>query len=158
VIAKMVKKVQIVDCSAKPDVDALVNELSRIHKQKAILEKRDKEIKLIITDHYFNSAQKDNRGNSFYETTFLDGTPAILKREARTTIKLDYQKAMEFFSNKNLLKEVAEQKWVFSDESIEQALAGEKITYDELESICEKKVTYAIKFVKATEDEDATEY
>jgi len=152
----MARKVQVIDVVEKPNYEALVRELNAIQRQKNILDKRDKEIKATMTNDYFSSADTDNKGNSFYETTLMDGSPAILKREARTSIKLDELKALDFFIKKGMLTDVAEQVWSFNDDAIEQLLANEEITYEELESICEKKTTYAIKFVKVKEEEDAS--
>jgi hypothetical protein len=150
----MARKVQVVDVTEEPNYEVLVRELEQVQKQKAILEKRDKEIKAVMTSKYFSSASTDNRGHSFYETTFLDGSPAILKREARTSVKINYDKALAFFSAKNLINQVAEKIWSFNEDAIEQLLANEEITMEELESICDKSTTYAIKFIKAKEEEE----
>ena len=154
----MAKKMQIIEVEQKHvDTEQLAKELKSISIQKALLEKRDKEIKATLTDSYFTSASKDNKGNSFFQTLGNDGKPLIIKREARTSISLNDELAMLFFAERGLLDSVTNSITIFDEEKIAQLVADGVITPDELESICDKKVSYAIKFVKA-EEEDATIY
>ena len=155
----MDKKVQVIDIDAEQiDVEQLTKELKTISIQKAILEKRDKEIKSSLTEVYFGNASRDNKGNSFYQSS--NDSQLILKREARTSISLNEEKALEFFNSRGLLGVVTKRELVFLDDAIAQLVVDEEITPDELESICDKKVTFAYKFVKATElgEENAPTY
>lgn len=165
----MAKKLKVLDLSqkqVKADPQLLTMRLKEINSQMAQLKKLDTEIKGQLTKEYFTktvfdnegnevlvpNVPVDNRGSSFYETIDNTGKALILKREARTSIKLNEERAFNLADKKRL--DFTKTVVVIDEDAIAQAYENGDITHEEFESICDKSTSYAYKFVKAIEQED----
>jgi hypothetical protein len=135
------------------------------------------EYRKVIRESLFDAAMKygamDNKGS--YSIQFSDGTG--FKKEARTSVKLDNERAVELLMDKNLLEciksqyklatedtltslvesyedehgelpEGVEEVAVVDEAALEQAVMGGEITDEELKSVLKRETTYALKKLK----------
>ena len=163
----MAKVVKVVNVVADEDYGSLVAQLKTVNSEMAKLKKLDAELKGKITKGYFTRVDYDeegneiltpktpldNKGNSFFECTDFKGKPLILKRERKVSYKLNEQKAKEFFEKLGLLSAVTSIKIEFDEDAIFQLVSDEVISADDVESISDRKETYALRFIKAMEED-----
>lgn len=147
---KLVKKPKTTLTRRTPE--DLVYELDSIKAQKKLLEQREKELKAQLDVVLETEGAKDDKG-SF---KLIVGDKLAVK-QARTSIKLNNEKAEEFFKSIGIWEDVVETKEVINEDLVEQALVSEAFTMDEFEAICEKKVTYAILINEYKQEEESKE-
>lgn len=152
----MARKLKVVDVTKKDSIDpiSLIRELSVIKQQKSELEKREKQIKEKLDKYVDSNVTADANGHRFYKTTDDFGNPLVLKREARKSVSLDLDKLKKVFP-KHILDEIIKEETVeiIQEDIIEQMIASEEISLDDLEQATNIKVTYATTFVKQVEEE-----
>lgn len=117
----------------------LVAELDNIKAQKKLLEDREKIIKKELDQVLEVEGARDDKGS--YKLIVGD---KLATKQARTSIKLNSDRAEEFFKTIGIWDDVVETKEVINEDLVEQALTSEAFSLDEFEAICDKKVTYAI--------------
>lgn len=146
---KLVKKSKTTLTRRTPE--DLVYELDTLKAQKKILEQREKELKALLDEVLEAEGAKDDKGS--YKLIVGD---KLAVKQARTSIKLNNEKAEEFFKSIGIWEDVIETKEVINEDLVEQALVSEAFTMEEFETICDKKVTYAI-LVNEYKQEEAQE-
>ena len=133
--AKLKKKTTVVARS----VEDVVHELTVLKDRKKDIEKREKELKEQLGTILEAEGVKDSKGS--FKLVVGD---KLAQKQARKSVKLNREKAEEFFKSIGIWDEVIEIKEEINEDSVEQALLAEKFTVDELEEITDIKVTYAI--------------
>lgn len=114
---------------------------------KSRMDSLSKEIKKYLTENVPVNAK-----GSYYS----EDDDYIYGNVARKSIKINEDKAKQFFQERNLLEEVTDVKVVVNEDKVAKLLQDEVITQEDLESIVDVKVTYSID-VKAKEHEKEEE-
>ena len=133
--ANLKKKTTVVARS----VEDIVHELTVLKDRKKDLEKREKELKGQLGTILEGEGVKDSKGS--FKLVVGD---KLVQKQARKSVKLNREKAEEFFKSKGIWEEVIEIKEEINEDLVEQALLAEKFTMEELEKITDIKVSYAI--------------
>ena len=129
------KKTKVVTRS----VEDVVYELTALKDRKKDIEKREKELKDQLGQILEGEGIKDSKGS--FKLIVGD---KLAQKQARKSVKLNREKAEEFFKSIGIWDDVIEIKEEINEDSVEQALLTEKFTMEELEDITDIKVTYAI--------------
>lgn len=133
--AKLKKKTTVVARSAED----IVHELTVLKDRKKDIEKREKELKDQLGQILEAEGVKDSKGS--FKLVVGD---KLVQKQARKSVKLNREKAEEFFKSIGIWEEVIEVKEEINEDFVEQALLAEKFTMEELEKITDIKVSYAI--------------
>lgn len=153
-VKKAVKKVTKKELTQNDYINA-IRELNTLTTERLTIKKREDELKKIINPYLDTSITPDANGHRFYKTTDLSGNSLIIKREAKKSVTIDDDKARDFFKDNDLLDRVlvveTVEKW--DEDEIENLLAEELITVEDIGNITNTKVTYATTFVKVKEEE-----
>lgn len=120
-------------------VEDIVHELTVLKDRKKDIEKREKELKEQLGTILEGEGVKDSKGN--FKLVVGD---KLVQKQARKSVKLNREKAEEFFKSIGIWEEVIEVKEEINEDLVEQALLAEKFTMEELEKITDIKVSYAI--------------
>lgn len=148
--ANLKKKTTVVARS----VEDIVHELTVLKDRKKDIEKREKELKDQLGQILEAEGIKDSKGN--FKLVVGD---KLAQKQARKSVKLNREKAEEFFKSIGIWDEVIEVKEEINEDYVEQALLAEKFTMEELEEITDIKVSYAIVIndYKPEEEEEEEE-
>lgn len=133
--ANLKKKTTVVARS----VEDIVHELTVLKDRKKDIEKREKELKEQLGIILEGEGVKDSKGS--FKLVVGD---KLVQKQARKSVKLNREKAEEFFKSIGIWDEVIEIKEEINEDFVEQALLAEKFTMEELEKITDIKVSYAI--------------
>jgi hypothetical protein len=133
--AKLKKKTTVVARS----VEDVVHELTVLKDRKKDIEKREKELKEQLGTILEGEGVKDSKGS--FKLVVGD---KLVQKQARKSVKLNREKAEEFFKSIGIWDEVIEVKEEINEDYVEQALLAEKFTMEELEEITDIRVSYAI--------------
>lgn len=133
--ANLKKKTTVVARS----VEDIVHELTVLKDRKKDIEKREKELKEQLGTILEAEGVKDSKGN--FKLVVGD---KLAQKQARKSVKLNREKAEEFFKSIGIWDEVIEIKEEINEDYVEQALLADKFSMEELEKISDIKVTYAI--------------
>lgn len=133
--ANLKKKTTVVARS----VEDLVHELTVLKDRKKDIEKREKELKGQLGTILEGEGVKDSKGS--FKLVVGD---KLVQKQARKSVKLNREKAEEFFKSIGIWEEVIEIKEEINEDYVEQALLADKFSMEELEKISDIKVTYAI--------------
>ena len=133
--ANLKKKTTVVARS----VEDVVYELTVLKDRKKDIEKREKELKEQLGTILEGEGVKDSKGS--FKLVVGD---KLAQKQARKSVKLNREKAEEFFKSIGIWDEVIEIKEEINEDYVEQALLAEKFTMEELEKITDIKVSYAI--------------
>ena len=133
--AKLKKKSTVVARS----VEDIVHELTVLKDRKKDIEKREKELKEQLGTILEAEGVKDSKGS--FKLVVGD---KLAQKQARKSVKLNREKAEEFFKSIGIWDEVIEIKEEINEDYVEQALLADKFSMEELEKISDIKVTYAI--------------
>lgn len=135
-------------------------ELSRQAKvldtQMKDIEKRYKAIKVQLDTYVDSTCESDQKGNRYFEVKDATGKLiAYFKREARTSIKLNDERARERFEELDVLERVLKTETIekFDEDEIQALLAEGIIDITDIQYITDKNTTYASKFVAKKEAE-----
>jgi len=133
--ANLKKKTTVVARS----VEDIVHELTVLKDRKKDIEKREKELKEQLGTILEAEGVKDSKGN--FKLVVGD---KLVQKQARKSVKLNREKAEEFFKSIGIWDEVIEIKEEINEDYVGQALFADKFSMEELEEITDIKVTYAI--------------
>lgn len=141
----------------KKDYFSLAREIHLINQQRLALEKREKELKKELTE-FMSKQPLDAKKNFYLPFDSADGKTYYAKWEARQSMSLSLDKIKEVFAGKEFLPEIVqkvEQEYVNEDVISELCVNGD-ISFEEFESITNRSISWALKFVnKKEEAEDA---
>lgn len=135
------------DLLSDAEILKLVREYDETRSQKALLEKRMKEIGDAIKKYVSTVGAKDSKG-SYYsdDDTFVFGSMA------RTTVKLNPERALAFLKEKGFTDAIETQEFV-NEEKLNALVGEKKIKMKDFESLVDRSVSYST-FVKKKEDMD----
>lgn len=107
-------------------------------------------------DKLYEGLTADSKGHRYIYGVGDDGNKLCLAKQARISVSLSPEKSRTFFEEKGLVERVfkTRQEEYIDEDEIAEMVKNEEITMQELEGISEKKVTYAITFVKEEETEE----
>lgn len=151
---KVLKVINVVKEKPREDIPMLVRELKVIKQNKSSLEKREKEILVLVNEYIDSTANKDGKGNRFYKTSDDFGNPLVLKREARKSYKLDEERLKGYLqATPELLNRVFTSVTVekFDENELDNLVAEELMTMEEVKMFTEEKIVYATTFPKQEE-------
>lgn len=134
------------------NVEDIVSELTVLRERKKDIEKREKELKEDLGVILEREGIKDSKGS--FKLIVGD---KLAQKQARKSVKINRDKAEEFFKSIGIWEEVVEIKEEIKEEYVEQALLAEKFTVDDLENITDVKTTYAIVLTDYKPEEDMPE-
>ena len=118
-------------------------------KKLAKTEKRLDEL-----EEYLKKQPVDAKKNAYLAFQDSEGKMSYLKYEARQSTSLDSDKAYEFFSANGLLEKVYKtvESSYFDEEEIAMLVSDGTISFEDLESITSKSLSYAMKVIKEKEE------
>lgn len=120
-------------------VEDIVEELVKLKERKKDIEKREKQLKEDLEIILVHEGLKDSKGN----ISMIVGN-RLAQRQARKSVKIDKEKAEQFFKERNLWDKVVKIEEVLDEDAIEQLVIEGKISVEDLETITNVKTTYAI--------------
>ena len=130
----------------------IVLELESLKAKKKEIEEREKTLKADLGVILEREGIKTSTGS--FNLVIGD---KLVQKQARKTMKLNPEKAEQFFKEIGIWEEVTETKQIINEDFVEQAFHNEKFTADELEAITDIKTAYAIVIAdykpEATEEE-----
>jgi len=141
----MVRKVMI------PIKDLLI-QYSELRERAKNVKKRMDEIAKQVKEYATLHGTKDKNGGFYSETEdFIYGA------QAKNSVKLNKEKAKEFFLAKGLYAEIIDVVEVINEDKIEKLFADKKITLADIESLMDTTTSFSIdvkeKVVEATPQE-----
>jgi DNA-binding transcriptional regulator GbsR (MarR family) len=158
------KLVKVIDVSEE-NIMTLADYLELSRQAKVLdtqikdLKKRYDKMKTQLDDYVDSKCDPDQKGNRYFDITDSAGNLiGYFKREARTSIKLNDERARERFEELNVLDRVLKKEVVekFDEDEIQALMAEEIIDLTDMQYMTDKNVTYASKFV-AKKEADETE-
>ena len=133
------------------NISEIVREYRELTERENQIKARKTELANMIKEHAQQHGAKDDKG-SFYmrDDRFVFGS------QARKSVKLNEEKAREFFVKRELWEQVRKIEEKIDEEKVEELLVNGTITMEELESITDIKLTYAVD-VRPVEQEQKPE-
>lgn len=119
-------------------------------KQKTIKSRMD-ELAKDIKSYLTKNVSPDSRGNYYEEDDNF-----VFGNMAKKSVKLNEERAKVFLQERNLLEKASDVKIVINEDKLEQLLATNEITAEELESLVDIKTTYSID-IKEKKNEEPVE-
>lgn len=125
-----------------------VKEYNALRTQKSLIEKRMKELGDEIKNYSIEHGVKDQNGSSYIQA---DGF--VYGSMAKKSVKLNENKAKEYFNSLGLLEQVVETKMVVSEDKINDLLVNGTITEDDIANVVDVKTSYSITVKEVKEEE-----
>lgn len=137
--------------SLTPEViEGILEEYQTINDKMKVLDKRKKEIAKLIKEYSNTNGVKNSTGSMYCENDKF-----VFGQQARKSVKLNFDRAKDFFMERKLWDRVRVIKEDINEDEVEKLVADHLMTMEDLESIVDTKVTYAVsikeKTVQATE-------
>ena len=126
-------------------IDSLLAEYDKLREEKKTIEAQMKKLSEDIKDYAEKNGVKDDKGSFYAENPFF-----TFGKMAKKSVSLVQDKAIAFFKKKKLTEAIKTVE-VIDEDAVERYIKDGKITFEELESITETKVTYAIDIKKKEE-------
>lgn len=117
------------------NLSEVLAEYAEINERLKVLDKRKKELAESLKELALKTGVKDDKG-SFY----VDEGDKTFGRVRKCSISLNEEKALKFFKNKGLLKEVT--KSVIDMDKVDLLVSCGEITAEEVESISDIKESF----------------
>lgn len=146
---KQKHKARIKSKTGATSLISLLAEMEKVKESKKLLDSREKELKARILEFVSSDGVKDSKGS----TKLVHGDK-LIQNQARVSVKLNANKAEDYFREIGIWDKVSETKEVINEDYVEQAILEELITPEELETLVDKKVTYALVISKYEEETD----
>lgn len=148
-------------------------ELFKVLATKKQLETREKELKARLATYMETALPTDDKGHRLFKVTDADGKNIYLQRQARKSIKLNQERAITFLKENDLAElvvptyeiasEVTQDQLIevlqkhapeflnaieyVDEKQLETEVINEKITMEQLESLCDINITYAMTYI-----------
>lgn len=116
-----------------------VQEYMELSKQEKAIKKRKDELAKRIKEHAQQNGVKDSNGSSY-----MSNERFVFGSQARKSIKLNQDRAKDFLLAQGLYERVVEVKESINEDKVEQLLVENLITPEDLETLVDVKITYAI--------------
>lgn len=121
-----------------------VMEYARLRDEIAELEKRQKELRDSLMDTVKNTGESDAKGHIWLELEGIDGV-AALQAERRAKVSLNDERAMDLLTDRGLTDRCTKLVRIVDDEELMRAKAEELLSDDDLDSITDVSVTWALR-------------
>lgn len=126
-------------------IDSKLAEYDALREQAKVIKNRMDTLAKEIKDYASKHGEKDDKGSSYCDNgTFMFG------QQAKKSVSFVVDKALEFFKSHGLLEAVKTVE-VIDEDAVSRYVDEGKVTYDDLESITQTKVSYAIDLKKKEE-------
>ena len=129
-----------------------VQEYMELSKQEKAIKKRKDELAKRIKEHAQQNGVKDSNGSSY-----MSNERFVFGSQARKSIKLNQDRAKDFLLAQGLYERVVEVKESINEDKVEQLLAENLITPEDLETLVDVKITYAIDVKEREVEEEMPE-
>lgn len=123
-------------------IDAKVQEYYRLREESKTIKSRMDTLAKEIKEYANKNGVKDDKG-SFY----CDNGTFQFGQQAKKSVTFVLDKALEFFKSHGLTDAVKTVEAI-DEEAVERYINEGRVTFDDLESITQTKVTYAIDLKK----------
>lgn len=133
-------------------INADVQEYIELSQQEKAIKKRKEELAKRIKEHAQEHGTKDSNGSSY-----MSNDRFVFGSQARKSVKLNQDKAKDFLLARGLYEQVVEVKETINENRVEQLLVDGLISTDDLETIVDVKVTYAIDVKERVVEEEMPE-
>lgn len=135
----------------KEAIKGLTQEYFDLRKMKAETEKRMKEVASILKEYATTNGVQDSNGSAYCETEKY-----VFGSQAKKSVKLNEVKAKEYLLALGLYEKVVETKEYINEDKLEQLISTGDLAPEDIESMVDVKVTYAID-IKEIQTEDNQE-
>ena len=127
-------------------IDNQVEEYDKLRVQKKQIEDRMKVLADEIKSYASLNGTKDDKGSYYAENEKYN-----FGSQCKKSIKLNEDRVLKYFkADKNLASHIQTKEYV-SEDTVEALSADGTISYEDLEALCDTKVTYSISVVKKEE-------
>lgn len=135
-------------------IKGLTQEYFDLRKMKAETEKRMKEVATILKEYATTNGVHDSNGSAYCETDNY-----IFGSQAKKSVKLNEAKAKDYLLALGLYEKVVETKEYINEDKLEQLISTGDLAPEDIESMVDVKVTYAIdiKEIQKEEEEEMPE-
>lgn len=127
------------------DFYSLLDEYQTINDKMKILDKRKKEIAKIVKEYASTHGVKNANGSMFCENNKY-----IFGQQAKKTVKMNFERAREFFVANKLWDKVREVKEEINEDAVEKLVSEGTISVEDLESLVDIKTQYAVSIKEKT--------
>lgn len=134
------------------NISKAVAEYNELRSKSKFIKSRMDELAKSIKEYLKKNVTPDAKG-SYYE----ESNEFVYGNMAKKSVKLNQDKAKEFFTQRNLLEDVTDVKVVLNEDKIEKVLQEGKITQEELESLVDIKVSYSIDIKEKKQEDEIVE-
>lgn len=129
--------------------DYAVKKLARIKEEKKSLDKEEKKYKEIIVKILTAEGQTNSKGSIFMQSGNLR-----VENRIRKSVKINEENLKTLLETKGLTNRVFVPTMVFDEDKLEEVVLESLITVDELESVTDTKVSYALTLDEIKEEEE----
>jgi len=124
-----------------------IKQYNEFKKVKAQLTKKMDDLK----EQIFNAVEKDGKEDD-KGSLFLEVDEEIVKKEKRTSVKVENTEANFKFLRQKGLEDCIDTVEQINESMLEQAVLDEELSEEELKKIITKKITWALKIDKKKEE------
>ena len=127
-------------------IEDALREYAEIREKEKVLRERKEQLSKYIKEYVSTNGSKDSKGSYYSENEkFVYGS------QAKKSIKINEDKAKNFFSDKGLLDKVLTTVEQVDETKIEQLISEGLISPEDIEQIVDIKVSYSLD-VKVKEE------
>lgn len=120
-------------------IEDALREYAEIRQKEKLLKERKDQLSKYIKEYVSSNGAKDSKGSYYSENEkFVYGS------QAKKSIKINEDKAKNFFSSKGLLDKVITTVEQVDETKIEQLIAEGEISPEDIEEIVDIKVSYSL--------------
>ena len=131
-------------------IGEVLSEYQQLSEQIKFMEERKKELAESIKSYAIEVGKKDSKGSYFSEDGDL-----VYGRVAKCSIKLNEDRAKEYFKKKGLWKDVS--KTVLDEDKVDMLVSTGDITSKEIEPLCDVKESYQVSVTRKKAEEEMPE-
>lgn len=120
-------------------IEEALREYAEIREKEKLLKERKDQLSKYIKEYVSSNGAKDSKGSYYSENEkFVYGS------QAKKSVKINEDKAKNFFSSKGLLDKVITTVEQVDETKIEQLIAEGEISPEDIEQIVDIKVSYSL--------------
>ena len=134
------------------DIKNALNEYKQLTEREKTIRDRKKQLADFIKQYSTKNGVQDDKG-SYY----IDDEDFTYGSQARKSVKLNFERAKNFFVSKGVWDKVVKYEEVIDEDKVSNLIDDELMSIDDLETITDVKVTYAIDVRAKEKEEDMPE-
>ena len=131
------------------DFYSLLDEYETINSKIKVLDTRKKEIAKLVKSYASAHGVKNSNGSMFCENDKY-----VFGQQAKKTVKLNFERAREFFVANKLWDRVKEVKEEINEDKVEELISDGLMTEEDLEGLVDIKTQYAVSIKKKTSSQE----